>query len=412
MLGTTLTGRYRIDRHLSSGGFGETHVAQDMYLPGHPYCVIKQLKTQLTDTVNLEAARHLFEREAQVLYKLGDHPQIPRLLAHFEENQEFYLVQDYIDGQDLSHELILGTRFKEAYVIKLLEDILEVLEFVHQQGVIHRDIKPSNLIRRQSDGKVVLIDFGAVKQLSVQAEVQKHTTRTIAIGTPGYTPSEQSAGKPRLSSDIYAVGMLAIQALTGLFPKDIPEDPRTGEVRWHDLAKVTPGLAAVIDKMVLFDCRQRYEIAAEALQALRQRQQLVGVQIRTAAVPPTQAAQPISPAQAEPVIFQPTPTLHPVQPEPDCQEKAAQRLQPLPEPDCQEKAALRSQPEADCKDKAARANTLNKILMATVILLLGVIGGGVSTIYLKYSLDEKPTVAPTNNPASVPPADAPKGKTQ
>jgi serine/threonine protein kinase len=157
----------------------------------------------------LQAAKRLFNREAEVLYQLGNHNQIPRLFAHFEEEQEFYLVQEFIEGHELRQELPVGKKLSENFVIALLKEVLEILAFVHQQNVIHRDIKPSNLVRRKQDGKLVLIDFGAVKQFGTQViNSQGATSFTIAIGSPGYMPNEQIAGKPRFSSDIYAVGML------------------------------------------------------------------------------------------------------------------------------------------------------------------------------------------------------------
>jgi serine/threonine protein kinase len=228
MLGKTLSCRYKIVKHLGGGGFGQAFLAEDLQLPGNPLCVVKQLKPQFTDPVALQIARRLFDSEAQVLYRLGNHDQIPRLLAHFDQEQEFYLVQEFIEGDELKQELPVGKPLPEIQVIALLQEILKILEFVHQQDVIHRDIKPTNLIRRKQDGKIVLIDFGAVKQVSAQTtQLNGHTSLTIAIGSPGYMPNEQLAGKPQLCSDIYAVGMLGIQALTGLPPTQLLADPKT-----------------------------------------------------------------------------------------------------------------------------------------------------------------------------------------
>ena len=265
-----LGGRYKIIRQLGAGGFGQTFLAEDLHLPNHPQCVVKQLKPQTTDAKSLETARRLFDIEAQVLYELGNHDQIPRLLAHFEDDREFYLAQELIEGELLSQELAVSHPWSEARVLALLEDILQVLAFVHQQQVIHRDIKPSNLIRRREDGKMVLIDFGAVKQVSTQVVNPKNgQTKTISIGTQGYTPKEQLGGNPRFSSDIYALGIVAIQALTGIHPKHLQEDAETGEIDWRDSAKqVSPELAAILDRMVRYDFRVRYSTAVEALEAL------------------------------------------------------------------------------------------------------------------------------------------------
>lgn len=266
-----LAQRYRILEPLGDGGFGQTFLAQDEQFPGMPKCVVKHLRPYSSTPEMLALARRLFLSEAEVLSRLGQHPQIPHLLAHFEEDAEFYLVQDYVEGHDLTQELQQSRRWSEPKVIRLLRDILEVLSFVHDQKVIHRDIKPDN-IRRRPDGKVVLIDFGAVKQVGGQLSRPlgdpKAETLTVAIGTPGYAPSEQTKGKPRLSSDVYAVGVIAIEALTGTDPEKLPEDPRTGELVWHDQAKVSPALRRVIDRMVRYDFRQRYPSAQEALVAL------------------------------------------------------------------------------------------------------------------------------------------------
>ncbi len=271
MLGTLLDQRYRISQSLGSGGFGITYLAEDTKLPGNPICVVKQFKPLSNDPYTLQVARRLFTAEAQVLQQLGNHDQIPRLLAYFEENQEFYLVQEFIDGHPLKQEIILGKPWTESDVITLLIDILETLDFVHQHQIIHRDINPSNLIRRQLDNKIVLIDFGAVKQLTVaQVNSEGDTIFTIGIGTPYYMPSEQGKGIPKLSSDIYALGILAIQALTGLKPEQLTQDSVTGEILWHHHAPVSQKLADIIDQMVLYDFRQRYQSAIEALQAVKQ----------------------------------------------------------------------------------------------------------------------------------------------
>jgi tetratricopeptide (TPR) repeat protein len=268
-IGQKLGGRYQIVSLLGAGGFGMTFVAEDQHLPGDNQCVVKQLKPQATDPITLQTARRLFDTEAKMLHQLGKHGQIPQLFAYFEENKEFYLVQELIEGGDLSQEFTPSTRLEEAEAIALLQDVLEILEFVHQQNVIHRDINPRNLIRRKKDGKLVLIDFGAVKQISTQVINGGNSSLTIAIGTPGYRPSEQANGNPRLSSDIYAVGILGIQALTGCLPTQLPTDPDTGEISWRNQASISPELANVLDKMVRYDFRQRYQSATEALQALK-----------------------------------------------------------------------------------------------------------------------------------------------
>lgn len=273
MIGETLAGRYHIIRHLARGGFGTTFVAVDRQRPGHPECLVKQFQPMETDPQTLQAARRLFDREAETLERLGNHEQIPRLLAHFEESQQFFLVQELIVGHDLSKEVNAAERWGEEQAIYLLEEVLEVLVFVHQQGVIHRDIKPDNLIRRAADGKIVLIDFGAVKQIRT-VHLLRLQSATI-IGTTGYMPAEQNNGNPQLASDVYAVGMLGIQALTGIFPHELPYDQNTSEVAWRERAQVSDRTAQVLDKMICYDYRQRYRSATEALAAVQELQSAI-----------------------------------------------------------------------------------------------------------------------------------------
>lgn len=269
IIGHSLGGHYQIIKLLGEGAFGETYLAKDTHLPKEPLRVVKKLQPKLNDPSNLDIAKRLFETEAQTLYKLGSHKQIPQLFAHFEENQEFYLVQELIEGHDLSEEIRYGKKLLESKVIELLRGILETLVFVHQQKVIHRDIKPSNLMRRTSDDKIVIIDFGAVKQINTSFNAQKgQKQKTVAIGTPGYMPIEQASGHPKLCSDIYAVGMIGIQALTGVFPLQLLSDPNTLEVIWQDNITVSPELATVLNKMVRYNFSERYKSPVEVLEVL------------------------------------------------------------------------------------------------------------------------------------------------
>lgn len=265
-----LAGRYHIIKPLGIGGFGQTFLATDRHLPGKPICVVKQLHPGVSSPQALQVAQRLFNLEAEILYRLGRHDQIPQLLAHFEQGGEFYLVQEFIDGQILSQEFARRKQFSEAEVVSLLRSILHVLSFVHSQGVIHRDIKPSNLIRRRSDRKIVLIDFGAVKQVNLQVGNAPGQASTVAIGSPGYMPVEQQLSRPCLGSDIYAVGMVGLQALTGISAIDLQDD-QAGEVSCAllgDRLRISPDFAVILDTMVRHNPQDRYQDASKALEAL------------------------------------------------------------------------------------------------------------------------------------------------
>ncbi len=267
--GLLLGGRYQIVQTLGAGGFGRTYLAQDHHRPGEPICVVKQLMPARQDDKFLQIARRLFYTEAEILATLGKHPCIPELLAYFEDNQEFYLVQEYIQGHTLSEELSPEQNGKsEEFVISMLQEILEILVFVHQHHVIHRDIKPTNIMRCIHNNKLVLIDFGAVK--FIQPSINESIAAvTIAIGTKGYAPPEQFAGHPRLCSDIYALGMMGIQAITGIPPQELKINPHTGNFVWQNQISVNTKLAAILDKMVCYHFSDRYQSATAVLHDLK-----------------------------------------------------------------------------------------------------------------------------------------------
>lgn len=315
LLGETLLSRYTIEKVLGSGGFGDTYLARDVALPSHPPCVVKHLKPKNEASEVQSIAQSLFEREANTLYELGEYESIPRLFAHFEQNGEFFLVQEFIDGHDLSVELQPDKPLSLEAVQSLVRELLVVLSVLHQKNVIHRDVKPQNIMRRSQDNKLFLIDFGAVKeipQLTVNDAGQ--TALTVAIGSPGYMPSEQAVGKPKAASDIYAVGMIAIQALTGQLPMQLPSDPHTGELLWAVPPHVSPGLALFLKRMTQDHFSQRYQNAMEALVAFEQLHEAVTTVQATPhalfdniasgpqAVPPTEYQIPMVSASAPQAI--------------------------------------------------------------------------------------------------------------
>ncbi|CAN1211700.1 Serine/threonine-protein kinase B [Tumidithrix helvetica PCC 7403] len=287
-----LRDRYRASRPLGKGGFGATFLAADEGLPGYPSCVIKQLRPNTQSASVLKMARELFEREATTLGRIGSHPQIPRLVDYFEEEGNFYLVQEYVEGETLKQEYERRGIFNEIEIRKVLTEILPALGFMHENGVIHRDIKPANIIRRKQDGQLVLIDFGAVSSqvnkttIDEDDEDPSGLLTNFAIGTPGFAPPEQMAMRPVFSSDIYATAMCCMYLMTGRSPKDFPHDPFTGEINWKSQVQVSENLKAVFDKMLQQSVSQRFRSAAEVLSA---------IETKPAQAPDAGAMQSISP---------------------------------------------------------------------------------------------------------------------
>ncbi len=270
LLGKLLDGRYQVVQVLGAGGFSQTYLAQDIHKPSKPTCVVKHFKPASSDPSFIRTAQCLFQTEAEILEKLGQHNQIPQLLAYFEEEQNFYLLQEYIEGQPLSANIQPGCRWSESQVIQLLQEVLALLVFIHTHGVIHRDLKPDNIIQRKRDRKLVLIDFGSVKQIRTQTVTpQGHWSATIPIGTHGYIAAEQGQGNPRPNSDLYSLGIISIQALTGLIPTEFQRDPDTDEICWQQEAKVSVELASFIGRLVSYHFKDRYQSANEALEALQ-----------------------------------------------------------------------------------------------------------------------------------------------
>ncbi|GEA26646.1 serine/threonine-protein kinase B [Microcystis aeruginosa NIES-4325] len=288
--------RYQILGILGKGGFGATFASSDLSLPGKPICVVKQLRPSTNDPKIFRMAKELFEREAETLGKVGIHPQVPRLLDYFEDNQQFYLVQEYVKGYNLQQEVKERGPFSEAGVKQFLSELLPILKYIHEEKVIHRDIKPANLIRRQTDRKLVLIDFGAVTNqvntMITNANSQNAFTN-FALGTEGFAPPEQMAMRPVYASDIYSVGVTCLYLLTGRSPKDIEVDINTGELLWEKLVKVSPQFAQVLKTMMEVSVRHRYKSAQEVMDALEMtdyadslNQSLITAPVVTSPTPP------------------------------------------------------------------------------------------------------------------------------
>ena len=269
-----LRGRYRIVKRLSvEGGFSITYLAEDIDKLDD-LCVVKQLAPKAQNQTTLKKAVKLFEQEAQRLQELGEHPQIPNLLAYFEQDNYLYLVQQFINGDNLLKRIQENGRFRESEIRKLLLDLLPVLKFIHKKGVIHRDIKPENVIIRQSDGKHVLIDFGASKLLTATVQNKMGTS----IGSHGYTPVEQMQdGKAYPASDLFSLGASCFFLLTGISPSKLWMEKGYAWIstwRKHFTASdgkrisISMELGEVIDKLLKVDIKERYHSAEEVIKDL------------------------------------------------------------------------------------------------------------------------------------------------
>lgn len=261
-----LGGRYKILREIARGGFGITYLAQDT-LASNIRCVIKKLNPQNAD---VEAAKRLFQREAHILNYLQQNQQIPKYFNYFEERNDYYIVQQYIEGQSL--DKLIYQRWTTSDVIGFLREILLILKHLHEVNILHRDIKPSNIIQRDEDKKFVLIDFGSVKQIypsyslpSSQEQLPLHTM----IGTPGYAPTEQMAGRPGFSCDIYALGMTAIQLLTGVHPRELRRD-HNDNILFPIGVEIADSLSAILTKMVYSGPERRYQSVDEVIKDLNE----------------------------------------------------------------------------------------------------------------------------------------------
>lgn len=257
-----LAERYRPLRLLGAGGLGRTLLAEDESQPSKPYCAIKQFYPQRQN--NSPKAAQLFHQEAERLKELGNHPQIPEFLAYFEQDTCQYIVQEFIDGENLNQELAQLGAFSEKQIRSLLSDLLPVLQFVHQGNVIHRDIKPENIIRRRRDNKLVLVDFGAAKYATWTILAKTGTS----IGSAGYAAPEQTFGKAVFASDIYSLGVTCIHLLTQMQPFDLYEPLESGFI-WRQYLVNNPisqNLAELLDKMIDPVMKQRYQSVEQVLQ--------------------------------------------------------------------------------------------------------------------------------------------------
>ncbi|NES92318.1 protein kinase domain-containing protein [Okeania hirsuta] len=270
---TVLNNRYQVIQALSSGGFGETFLAQDTQMPSGRYCVIKQLKVVTNNPEIYQQVLQRFQREAAILEELGEtNSQIPKLYAYFSDTAgRFYLVQEWIEGETLGKKVKTTGPMTDGDVQKILISLLSVINYIHSRNIIHRDIKPENIILRQQDDLPVLIDFGAVKDsISTAINSQNTTPISMMIGTPGYMAFEQAAGRPVYASDLYSLGLTAIFLLTGRVPQDLEMDLQTGKIIWQKYtSNLTSKLAGILDRAIQPNINDRFATSTEMLDALK-----------------------------------------------------------------------------------------------------------------------------------------------
>ena len=271
MKAVLLNNRYRILKTLGRGGFGETYLTEDTHMPSRRKCVLKQLKPIVKNPKTPLWMKERFQREAAILEELGEgSDQIPQLYAYFSEDDKFYLVQEWIEGLTLDQYWSQEGNLHRDEIEQILRQLLPVLDYVHSRRIIHRDIKPENIILRQGDNKPFLIDFGAVKEaIATEINEESSSSYSASIGTPGYMASEQAAGRPIYSSDLYSLGLTMIFLLTGKSPHELETDPRNGEIIWQEhVSNLDPELATIIDKAIRFHPRDRFTTATQMLDAL------------------------------------------------------------------------------------------------------------------------------------------------
>ncbi|GAB4218236.1 MAG: serine/threonine-protein kinase [Synechococcales cyanobacterium] len=307
--------RYRAYRKIGQGGFGSTFLVQDMDLPSKPWRVIKQLRLNEANPQIAELSLELFNREAEVLEKLGQHSQIPSLYAHFEEHKNYYLVQEFVTGKTLSREVHDNGPMNELQARQVMQEVLLILSYVHSQSTVHRDIKPANLIRRKDDQRLVLIDFGAVKQLGGDSNSAVENT---AIRSMGFSPPEQISGhQVNASSDLYALAATCLNLLTLESPTNF-YDHSTGQWNWSSKITLSSEFDDILRTMLNPAMDQRFASATEALRALQglktDNSHLSRVSVASGAATPKMLSTDWSARKDNTGIFTPTTGFTPVQP--------------------------------------------------------------------------------------------------
>ncbi|MEM1254335.1 MAG: D-alanyl-D-alanine carboxypeptidase family protein [Cyanobacteria bacterium P01_H01_bin.21] len=289
-----LANRFEILEILDRGSYGITYRGIDHHQSLRSHCVIQEL------ICNSPKILEMFRQEASILETIGIHSRIPKLLAYFDQDNKFYIVQDMIHGHTLRDEIKEGKRLDETYVIKLLKDIFSVLVFVHQHHTVHRNIHPKNLIRQSKNGDIFLSDFGSIKELSNSYIDEKgRLLFRVRVGAPGYVAPEQKRGNPCYASDLYSVGMLAIAALEDISPQQLSIHPITKRVQWSN-DRISPALATFLKRLIEPSPKQRFQTAADALRAFEKT--ITGIRVGQDSQMATHvAARAKTPVDSEPV---------------------------------------------------------------------------------------------------------------
>ena len=263
--GSIVGNRYQIIQQLGRSNLGKAYLAKDLQATGDSRCAVEQLNPNCANEANWQIVRQHLLNEVTVLERLGDHPQIPQLYNHFAQKRQFYLVREYIDGDNLEQE-VERKLFNEADTIALLQDVLRILDFIHKTNVIHRDVQPAHLIRRKQDRSFVLINFGAVREIeSTEINLQGELIFDGSFGNWAYVAPEQKLGESHFSSDLYALGRTAVYALTGRSPQELEQTNRD----WQQQCQIGSKLEAILSKMMSPIVEQRYSSALEVLYDLK-----------------------------------------------------------------------------------------------------------------------------------------------
>ena len=293
-----LGGRYQFIQVLGVNEAGQTLLVADVHYPGHPKCVLRQLRLPTRNPITLKFILKLLKKKAQVLEVIGQHKQVPSTFSYFEADHNFCLVQEFIPGQSIQSELAPGRSMPEPLVLSMMKEILTVLAFAQEHGVIHGSLKPSKIIRHQTDNRLVLLDFGLIKHVS-QGVASKESSKILTNTSPEtrlYSAPEQYKGETRFCSDHYALGLIAIQALTGLPAGDLPGvDHPNFHQEMIALLQGIPGLgistASLLARMIHPNPDLRYQKAVEILADLERLQGTQLSPVTIAAEPPVLRSQ-------------------------------------------------------------------------------------------------------------------------